>query len=834
MTFISGGLDPRGSQTQPPTARDDNLGMPPLIPIALCGVLGVAVGLACPCSVAPWLALLAALTGGLALVIPRRFFALCLFCALAGAAASTARPAPPGLGERSESLPVAAVVAARPERTPHGCTVRLARTWQRGPERWHHGPRRMRLRIQGPCPSLSPGRKLRFRASLWTRSHQGRQQTLAVIPPRSLVRTGSAALAGPAWTERLRGKALQRIAPWRTSGRAILASVLTGDRRWLTPAERLPFQRTGTAHLLAISGLHVGLVVGLCFWGIRHAWSTSHWLATRIAPLRMAALGSLIFAWAFVLFTGAATPAVRAGIMATALIGAQLLGRRVHTFAALALAALVVLLWEPTELCRPGFQLSFAAVAGILYISHRLASQAASQNRPPKSFAKLRSLARITLAATVATLPLAAHHFGYATAAGLVLNLVAVPLLGALVLPLGLLGMTLAGVSADLGQPVLTAAAASAEALLGIVTWGHRQLAPSLSMAWRPTGGETVCVYGALLGLVHLRRPTGRVVLALSVTGMLLCAALAQLGPGAGSALRVIFFDVGKGDAALVTFPDGRHALVDAPGATRSGWSATRRRLLPALERLGVRRLALVVATHPHADHVGGLPEVLRTLEVGELWHPGSHSPERDWLALRRTAAQRSIPLRRPRTQQWGPVRIEVLGPLLRGQVHPHPLRSVNDNSLVLRLVHPSGTVLLTGDLEHRGEAALITRAKSRTRSLRADVLKVGHHGSRTASSLRFLRAVSPRVAILSAPGRQSRSRSRSRFPHPLVLRRLRRVGATALVTGNDGDVTVTIAPWSLRITTARRTLTLRTGRPLASRHGPQIRAVLKKMGPLL
>jgi beta-lactamase superfamily II metal-dependent hydrolase len=135
-----------------------------------------------------------------------------------------------------------------------------------------------------------------------------------------------------------------------------------------------------------------------------------------------------------------------------------------------------------------------------------------------------------------------------------------------------------------------------------------------------------------------------------------------------------------------------------------------------------------------------------------------------------------------------------VLAPRLRGQVHPHPLRSVNDNSLVIMLRHPAGSVLFTGDLEKPGEVALLAARHQRHQSLRATVLKVGHHGSPTASGAPFLRAVAPRLAILSAPG----ARPGRPFPSPTVLGRLRQAGARPLTTAREGNITLTIAPWAI------------------------------------
>ncbi len=743
------------------------------------------MGLALPAPPVVGLALATGIVALAAVVSPARFLLLCGFCLLAGTTAGSLSTPREPVGRPTARRQVDAVVISSPTRAPEGCTVEVAHTWLARRQVWRPGPSRATLRLRGPCPSLRPSTRLRFTTRL--RPGGPNRPWRATLPRGGLVPVGRvpAAKAQP-WTQRLRVRMVRSIAPWRGRGRALLAAVVVGERQWLRPHERERFRRTGTAHLLAISGLHVGLVTALCLALVRRLWGRLPGFAERLAPTRAAALGGLAATWIFVAVSGAATPALRAGIMATALLLGPVWGRRSHPWAALATAAVVLLLWDPAQLTTPGFQLSFVAVAAILTVTPYL--------RGDGWRGRLLQLCGVTAAATGATLPLVAHHFGRASLAGLLLNLLVVPLFASLVVPLGLLGTLLALVLPTLGEPVLGLAALTAELLQGIVTWGDTTLSSATGLRWRPSGLETACCYAGALGLRWIRRPWGRLVLAAAVATGLLCGLAGQLGPGGGAALRVVFVDVGKGDAAIVTFPDGRHALVDAPGPTRRGYNATRRRVLPALDRLGIRRLHLVIASHAHADHIGGLPEVLRHVPTGALWHGGGLPTALEARRLLRCTRELSVPLRRARNRRFGKVSMRVLAPRLRGRVHPHPLRSVNNNSLVILLRHPSGSVLFTGDLELGGEAALLARGPR----LRATVLKVGHHGSHTATGAPFLRAVSPRLAILSAPGAQPGRP----FPSPQVLRRLRRAGARPLVTGREGDITVTIAPWGVRYTT--------------------------------
>ena len=765
--------------------------------MALAITLGVGIGAAWPHpEAAGWLAAAAALTGVIAVLSPVRFAALCLFALLAGAAVSSLRSSVPQ-GEPSPHGPLSGIVSAPPTRAPTGCRLRLRHVQRQHRRRWGPPIALLTLELGGPCPRTQIGDRVQVRARIWPPT--ATRPARARVPHGGLVRLARAQPPEqPELLDRLKSAVIGQIAPWKSPGRTLLTAVIAGDRQWMTPGDRGPFRTTGTAHLLAISGLHVGLVVALCFWGVRRAWALVPSLALRMAPSRVAAGAGLLVAWGFVLFSGAATPAVRAGIMASAMLVGHLCVRKTDPWAALALAGIAILLWDPTQLTLPGCQLSFAAVAGILLITppsspSRLTPS--DDDRPRRS--RPVQWLWVTAAATLATLPLTAYHFGQVTAVGLLLNLAVIPLLCGVAIPVGLTGAALAMIAPSLGQPLLTLAAGSAELTLGLVAWGDAQLAPTFTVAFRTTAFQTLMTYAALLGLWLVRRRLGRALLIIAAWGWLASAGVGLLGPSGGTGLRIVFMNVGKGDAALITFPDGTHALIDSPGPTRMGWNATQRRVLPTLERLGVHRLAFVVATHPHADHIGGIPAVLRQIPVGAIWHPGIHTPAPEWAAIRRLAARRSIPLRIPRDTRVAGVQIQVLSPRNQGRVGPHPLRSENDNSLVLRLLHPGGCVLLTGDLEKSGEAALL---RARPDQVTATVLKVGHHGSRTSTTRPFLKAVAPRLAIISAPGPWAGPRA----PSPDVLTRLRRAGAIPLVTGRQGHVTVWIAPWGLRVESDR------------------------------
>lgn len=826
--------------------------MPPLVLPALACLAG-ALGGAFLClglGMAPASVLVASTGGALAAagwaaVQPGRLSSTALLAACVGAAAWSVSPPPsPPLAPGPYALD--GIVSASPTPAPHGCRLLLARAsvrqGQRGPRRrgrrWRsiHSP--VEVILRGDCLDLSAGDHLRLRAT----GPAHRSASPGTAPPGTVMRFRAdgahvvrlrtpTSIPSTSPLVRLRRAALAMIHPERSAGRALLAALLVGARGWLSARARLQFRQAGAAHLLAISGLHVGLVAWLVFGFLRRLLPLFPSLVRRVPAPQVAALVSLGLTWLYVELSGAGLPAQRAGWMASALLAAPLLGRRANPWSSLALAALVTTIRDPTAWWSPGCQLSYVAVAGILLGAHwaplarararARAGARTSAGAPANAGARARArapgsslamdlasplqpwrrllgwlgqLAWTSGVATLATAPLVALHFGPVAGAGILVNLAALPLLSLAVVPLGLAGLAAGTISPWLGSALITGAAASAEGLLVIVSLGAQTLAPALTAEVPLSAAGAVMAYAVLIGLLGVKTRPGRWLLAGGLAGALLLWLPASLGPAAGTGYRIDVLDVGDGDAILLTFPGGRHALVDAPGSTKPGHHSDR--LVRRLRRLGVRRLDFVLATHPHADHIGGLPDVIAAIPTRALYHGGQASSRPEWRRLCDTARSHHVPIRPARSTCYGAVCVRVLWPWRNSQVSPWPTLSENNNSVVIRLESPVGNVLLTGDLEHAGEAALLARG----RRVRADVLKLAHHGRPTASSLPFLRAISPRLAVVSAGRRATALTHHAR----VVRRHLQQVGARILSTASAGRISITLAPWGIRIQTQR------------------------------
>ncbi len=604
---------------------------------------------------------------------------------------------------------------------------------------------------------------------------------------------------------------------WHTAlppPQARLARALSlGESRALDREQRDAFRRTGTAHLFAVSGLHLGLVVLLAFALARSGLLLIAPVARRADPGRIAAIVSIPVAVGFALLAGARPPVVRACVVAVAALTARALGRRAAAPSALSLAAVALTLWDPEDLVRPGFQLSFAAALAFVAVlrpakadSPRSGSLPVDVEKPMGILARTsRSAARRSLrllracaAASAATSPLALVHFGGFSAIAVPANFAMLPVAAILVPALVAVSLLFslapgpARVIASALGPVLAAVEDFARALADL------PVGPVLTAP-----GSTVAVFG--LGAAVLVLLAGRPKLSgvLAVPAALLLAAGPWLTPPPvpPGRLTLDLLDVGQGQAALVSFPSGGRWLVDAGGDALHGAEVGTRLLEPALEALGVDSLETLVITHADPDHVIGAPVLLGRFPVGSLWvtgqgeAEGAHPSYGETLAL---ARRRGVPvLGTPALcgeREVDGVRVAVLHPC-HDPLGWDPGLSFNENSVVLRLTHGSVRMLLVGDLGAEGENVLLRRGAD----LRADLLVLGHHGSRTSSTPAFLDAVAPAVAAASCGPWNAYG-----MPHPEVRRALSRRVVQLFRTDRDGAVRAVSDGRDLAISSAR------------------------------
>lgn len=613
-------------------------------------------------------------------------------------------------------------------------------------------PRRLML-LSYDGPAVTAGERWRFTARL-KRAHGlanpgGFDAELWLfeqgLRASGVVRAAERLQAAPWWAidaarQRLRSAIAERVPDPGMAG--VLAALSLGDQNAITHRDWALFRDTGVAHLLSVSGLHVTLFAWLAAALVAPAWRRSGWLCLRVpAPTAARWLG-VAAALGYALFSGWGVPAQRTVLMLASVATLQTLGLRWPWSLVLLAAAVVVTAADPWALLQPGFWLSFGAV-GLLMAT---GSEAARGWR-----AGLVVALRTQAIATVGLAPLSLVCFGQLSAVGLLANLVAIPLVSFAITPLALLG--------GLAPPLWGLAAWLTQGLVAWLQW----LAGWPGAVWwlpaAPAWAQGLALLGA--GLVALRLPWRLRLAGVALMLPLLWPAVPR--PPAGE-FELLAPDVGQGNAVLVRTA-GHALLFDAGPAYSPGADAGERVLLPLLRGLGLRRLDRLVLSHRDTDHVGGAATLLQALPVGELLS----SLEADHPLLQTGPAARRCEAGQGWT--WDGVRFELLHPL---PVHFDAVLKPNDLSCVLRITAASGRrALLLGDLEAQQERALAAREPD----LRADLLLVPHHGSKTSSSAELLAAVQPRVALVQAG-------YRSRFGHPAlpVLTRYQAAGI-AVVT---------------------------------------------------
>jgi competence protein ComEC len=631
---------------------------------------------------------------------------------------------------------------------------------------------------------LEPGTGFEGRGRWWTPPDAtallGRPGTLLLDTARA-GEVGAAPLG-----VRLRQAGRSRIDAIFERRAPVAASLLLAQRAGLDPELRERFARAGLSHLLAISGLHVGLLAGIML------------LLGRAARLsrRGAAIAAAAGTVAYVALIGAPDSAVRAALQILLVLAARAVQRPTRTESLIAAAALALLVADPGALLRPGFQLSFAGVSGILLLRRPLLARLGLIRRRRvagrRVGAWLADGLATSAAATLATAPVVAWHFGRVPVVGVLANLVAIPLLAAVVPALALsltagwvwlpAGRFLAG-GAEILLDALDATAEAAAAVPGgSVTAAPMEVLPLTAAVG--TGWWVARRLGRIRGTV---RSLAWVGVAASV---MLVAPLRP--PGGG--LEVHHIDVGQGDATAIRSPAGRWLLIDA-GVATDDYDAGALRVVPYLRARGVRRLAGLVVTHPDADHMGGAVAVLTALRPSWVGGPGVVVGKGQYLELLSSAKAAGIPwvaLHRGVELELDGVLVSVLWP--DGSAS---FDDANDASVVTRIAYGEFQALLTGDAPAVVERRLVDRHGD---ALEAELLKVGHHGSATSTTAELLANTGARVAVISA-GR----RNRYGHPHPEVLARIRHRGLEVFRTDRHGSIVVHGRPdGSWRVETQR------------------------------
>ncbi len=571
----------------------------------------------------------------------------------------------------------------------------------------------------------------------------------------------------------VRGRIERTLAP---DAAGLVRALVLGDAGALDADDAAATRRAGLSHVVAVSGMHVTLVVGALVALMAALGRRSAWLASRLDPRRLAWAVGVVLAPLYAAFAGGSPSAWRAAATSSIVWSLAAAGRRADPLAVTALVVVAAVMLTPDAVRSPAFVLSVAATAAVLEpMRDERGGDGAHR------FLWLESAVRASMRASIATAPLTLWCFATLSPLSALANLVVVPIVAALLLPLGTVHALLACVSADLAaltawptERVVRAFLALAE-FFGDVSTG--------AAVPPPDSAQLIAVGAMALGSLLLKRAS-HIALALALGLLALVGAEVHLRAreSAAGALRVTFLDVGQGDAALLDLPDGSLWLIDAGGASFGSMrDPGELAIAPLLHARRRERIDVAIITHPHPDHHGGFPALARHVIVGELWDSGQaaeETPDGPWARGHRGLL---VPVHTPETlcgrpRERGGARIELLWPCPRFD----PAWDANENSLVVRVTYGRRTFLFLGDAESHTESTLAPSLRH------VDVLKVGHHGSRTSSTPALVSATHPWLAVISAgPG------NRHGHPHAEVVDRWSEHATHLARTDLDGSVTV-------------------------------------------
>jgi len=624
---------------------------------------------------------------------------------------------------------------------------------------------------------------------------------------------------------------------------AVLKALVIGDPSGIAPGVREAFTRTGTSHILAISGLHITIVATIAFglfrwllsWmpiAVRHAWTRKGAAVLTLLPVTL-----------YALIAGFSPSTQRALLMVAAFLLALLAERETDLPNTLALAALLILSVQPSSLFSISFQLSFAAVSAIVYAFERLEARraAAAPDKPDGWALRVRrgvaAFFGVSLVATWGTLPLGTYYFNQVAFIGPLANCVAIPIMGYLAVGIGLIGTLCAAIWApaahvcfEAGGALLSKSVALIEWMAGFPFAAVRTVSPSVPemalfylLSWAvfhlatDRGLPTAAAANAAefrempargpapelsrrpllwcmetILRMHPGRRTAWAILVFSLIGASLDAGYWIHQRFGRRDLRVTMIDVGQGSAVLLELPAGGTALVDGGGFADPGaFDVGARVVAPFLWRRKIASIDTLILTHANSDHVNGLAFIAENFHVHELWTNGESRPIAGYETLMQTAARRRIAVPGfagiPRRSTVNGVQIEVLYPPVDflGRLRSEGWRrDENNNSLVTRVALGGVSFLIPGDIKQPAEKELVAMAGAR---LKSTVLIAPHHGSRSSSSEEFLRAAAPAAVLISSAGRPG-----SGMPHPQVLERYDRQGVRIYRTDRDGAVSVT------------------------------------------
>lgn len=534
----------------------------------------------------------------------------------------------------------------------------------------------------------------------------------------------------------------------------LIEALAIGNRDKITSTEWDVLTRTGTIHLVAISGLHIGLVAGLVFFLIRFVVTRSKFFMQHFPAQVPAAACAILAAFVYAMLAGFSIPTQRAFLMVCVVMLSLMQRRTIRSSSVVALSLLIILIFDPMSVLDAGFWLSFGAVVVILFA-------ATGRIRNPSS---ISSWGTIQLVIAIGMLPMTLLFFQRISLSAPIANLFAVPLVSFITVPATLLGTMTLELLPQISSFLLYIATESLSTLWILLDWLNSQ--PwSIVETHSPI---TWTLFPATIGAVWLLMPRGFPARWIALTLFLPVIFIAQQKPALGE-LRLSLIDVGQGLSVFIQTRN--HSLIfDAGPRHSASFDAGENIVIPFLKSQGVLSLDTLIVSHGDNDHSGGAKAILKQLSVNKVY---SGANSRRWQHEAATACQNG------QSWQWDGIEFYFL--------HPDKGQNIggNNRSCVLQIRVGSYTVLLPGDIETRAENELVARFKDQ---LHSDILIAPHHGSKTSSSQAFIEQVAPQMVFVA-----NGYRNRYRFPHESVIQRYTDSEIAWFETAKLGAISVSI-----------------------------------------
>ncbi|MDL1980796.1 MAG: DNA internalization-related competence protein ComEC/Rec2 [Deltaproteobacteria bacterium] len=613
---------------------------------------------------------------------------------------------------------------------------------------------------------------------------------------------------------------------------AVLKALIIGDRNSISKNLREAFNRAGAGHILAISGLHIGIVATVAFFFFKWILSYFKYFLWNGLTVKVAAILSLFPVFIYGLLSGLSPSTQRAVIMVTLFLMTFLFEREHDPINTLAIAAMIILVVHPPSLFSISFQLSFIAVLAIIYGLSRIRIKSKTKKQGLfQLWEKVYLFSLTSLFAILGTLPLLMLYFNQVSFIGLLANLFVVPLIGFIVVPLGLFSVLLYPVSVYGAAWCINANSELLAKALDIVVWFSNLPFASIKTV-TPTYFEICCYYvlcWAALNLfgihyentgekdkfpggthqlynkVELKKQSTasrrKKVLAVLIVVIIACAADTCYWFYSRfwhDDLRITVIDVGQGSSALVEMPEGFNLLIDGGGfSDNSVFDVGERVIAPLLWRKKIKTIDTLILSHPNSDHLNGLLYIAENFNVKRVWANCDTADTIGYRKFMEIIKKKAIHLPEfkeiSRTHIINGAQLKLLYPA--GDYMDNNNRkwsNLNNNSLVIKVKFGSKSFLFPGDIMTKAEKELVAISGD---DLKSNVLIAPHHGSRTSSSELFIDSVNPETVIFS-----SGWRNRYRFPNPSVLKKYKERGCRILRTDSHGAVTISTDGQSLEV----------------------------------